>query len=306
MFMRSCIYCGKELAPGEKCSCAASEARRRASENASNGAAENNEAQTNDQAKTEHTEDYKYNDPNRTTYRTGYTHTDGKFKRAREKARARKSAHREYRAYSGGSKAFWREQWNNFLSALRSPVEAVQNPKRMGMGLMVGLWALQGALMWLCVYFIMTNVPRGPFAMLGNLLALRGAAGYRTLGYMLMYVLSGAVGGVMMFFLYTGVFYGVNRLIFRDRSTSYTSLCERLAVTAVPLAAAAIIGTALSFISSTTLLILLLCGITACIVLTYEALKTQWSYIPSGRVVYGMLLGFFIIFTIICYIVRLS
>jgi hypothetical protein len=304
MFMRSCIYCGKDLAPGEKCNCAASEARRRASENAENGnTAENNEEHRSKQARAKNTEDYKYNDPNRTTYRTGYTQTESKFKRAREKARAKRSAHR---AYTGNSKSFWRGQWNNFLSALKSPVEAVQNPKRIGMGIMIGLWALQGALLWLCVYFIMTNVPRGPFAMLGNILAFRGVAGYKTLAYMLMYALSGAVGGVIVFFLYTGVFFGVNRFIFRDRVTSYTSLCERLAVTAVPFAAAAIIGTVLSFISSTTLLILLLCGMTACIVLTYEALKTQWAYASSGKVVYGMLLGFFIIFTIICYIVRLS
>ena len=79
-----------------------------------------------------------------------------------------------------------------------------------------------------------------------------------------------------------------------------------LALTTIPFALTAGIGTALSMISSTTLLILLLTGAVSWVILTYEALKTEWISFTRGRVLYGIMIGFFALFTFICYFIRIS
>lgn len=278
--MRSCIYCGKELEKGEKCTCAKSTANRKTN--------------------TDNTQ-YKYNDPERTQYQTGYTKKESRFKKAFEKARAKRTIKR-----NKIDKSFWQTQLERFKEALLDPVSSVQNPKDMGMGAMLLLWALLGAVMWLCLYFIVTNVPRGPFSMLANVMSFNGIAGYKIIGYMLMTLASGAVSGIILFLAYTGVFFAINRFVFRDRITAYKAICQRLALTAVPFTAVCVIGALISSFSSTTLMILLLCGAMSFTVLTYEALKAQWAYIKPGKVVYGMTLGMFILFTLICYIIRIS
>lgn len=300
--MRSCAYCGKELAPGEKCNCAESCARRKAAEGAKVSKENTTEHTTrNSTYKKEKHKTYSYNDPNRTQYQTGYMHKDSKFKKAFAKAKVKRQSRRSY-----AKKNIFKTFYLDFIEVLRSPVEAVQNPHERSMGKMISIWAVQGAALWLCMYFIMTNVPHGPFALLGNLLAFRGIDGYKAIAYMLMAVASGAVGGIVMFFLYTGVFFAINRFIFRDRMTPYKNICERLAITAVPMALISIIGALFSMFSSTTLIILLICGAISFVIMTYEALKVQWVQYPNGKSVYGMMIGFFILLTVICYIIRLA
>jgi len=288
--MRSCIYCGRELAPGEKCSCRQSAQHRPGGE------------PQQEQKKTENT--YSgYNDPNRTEYRTGYTKKDNIFTRMREKARARSNAKQNSRVnvkYEG------RRFWQTVLEAIRSPIDNVRNPSMLKLVQMLLLWAVQGALAWLCIFFILSHAARGPFAMLANLLAFHGVAGYQTVGYVLLSLLSGAVAGVVGFFLYTGVLYGINRLLLRDKMTRYEEFCQRLAFTAVPFSIIALVGSLLSLISITTLIVLLCCGAAIFVVLTYEALRTQWSGINANRVIYMMMLGFFVIATVAGYVIRLS
>ena len=320
--MRSCIYCGKELAPGEKCNCRQSAAHQKAAgnngsnnnyNNTSDNSSKHNEKKETKQEKrdkktkkTDSQNSYQgsgYNDPTRTAYRTGYTKKDNPFKKAFEKARVKKEA-RKSTAYRRGQfgKGFFRD----LLTALRFPIQSVQNPKRMSMWQMVVLWAMQGALAWLGIFFITTHAARGPFALIGNLLAFNGIEGYKTIFYILLTVLSGGIAGIIAFFLYTGIFFGINRFIMRDTSTSYNSFCERLAMTALPFSAIALIGTALSLISITTLITLLVCGAAVFVVLTYEALKTQWAWVPQDRTLMCLMLGFFIIAIAAGYIIRLS
>lgn len=293
--MRSCIYCGRELEKGEKCTCARSTANRQ-------GQREASDTGKNTQSDSTYNGEYRYNDPERTQYRTGYTKKDNRFKKAFEKARVKRAA----RARSGMNRGFWKTQLQRIAESLRDPVAAVQNPKDMSMGAMFGLWALLGAVMWLCIYFIVTNVPRGAFSMLANIMSFNGITGYKIIGYMLMTMLSGAASGIIMFLAYTGVFYAINRFVFRDRQTSYRAMSQRLALTSVPFTAVAVVGALISAFSSTTLMILLLIGAVSFVVLTYEALKAQWIYAAQGKVVYGMMLGMFILLTLMCYIIRLS
>lgn len=288
--MRSCIYCGRELAPGEKCNCR-------------NGARSRGGAEPQQEKKKTENAYSGYNDPNRTEYRTGYTKKDNIFTRMREKARARSNARH---TASGSANYGARNIWQMILSAITSPVDTVRNPAMIKLVTMIVLWAVQGALAWLCIFFVVTHSARGPFAMLANLLAFHGIEGYRVVGYMLLSMLSGAVAGVIGFFLYTGVFFGINRFLIRDKMTRYEEFCQRLAFTAVPFSLIALIGTVLSLISVTTLAVLLTCGAAVFVLLTYEALRTQWSGANPNRVIYMLMLGFFVIATVAGYVIRLS
>lgn len=318
--MRSCIYCGKELAPGEKCDCKQSVAHKTASgtesETDNNKTSKNNSKHKEKKAQGQEKKEKKaksagndfyqgsaYNDPTRTAYRAGYTKKDNPFKSAFEKAKARKRARRMSGFRRGQfGKGFFRD----LLTALRFPVQAVQNPKHMSMWQMLVLWAIQGALAWLGIFFIVTRSARGPFALLGNLLAFNGIQGYKTVLYILLAMFSGGIAGILVFFLYTGIFFGINRFIMRDASTRYTSFCERFAMTALPFSAIALVGTAVSLISTTTFITLLVCGAAIFAVLTYEALRTQWAWVPADRTLMCLMLGFFIIAIAGGYILRLS
>ena len=316
--MRSCIYCGRELAPGEVCSCPQSIAHRNAKQTEQSGTdsvnTDKDGKETKKKDKKEKKEkkhfgreksyaktNHEYNADN-AGYRTGYTQKESAFKHSYYRAKAKRAAKRN----SIDSKNFFRNLWQTFVSSLRSPTDSVINPPDMSWPMMLVIWAIQGALIWLCVFFIITNISRGPFSILASMLALKGMAGYRNIMYMLLSMVSGAIGGIVMLYLYTGVFYLVNRFVFRIRTTPYKSFCQRLALTTIPFALTAVIGTALSMISSTTLLILLLTGAVSWVILTYEALKTEWISFTRGRVLYGIMIGFFALFTFICYFIRIS
>ena len=287
IYMRSCIYCGRELEKGEVCSCPQSVARRHAKSNASS--AENSREKSGNNS---------YNpNYNQNTYTTGYTKKESKIKRAWERHKMKRSIKRSEEAVS-----------KNLLVILKqffkSPVETVINPPYMSKLLIIVLAALQGALVWLSMYFILTNVRRGPFAMLAAFLSFNGH-GYQNILEMLFTVLSGAISGVMLYFIYSGVFYGINRLVFRF-DTRFWDFSQRFALTGIPLAVVGVAGALFSTFSSTTLMILMLCGAASWVVLTYEGLKTEWITKTSGKTAYAMMLGFFIIFSVICYMIRLS
>lgn len=283
--MRSCIYCGKELEKGEVCDCPQSVAHRNAKNNAS--AAENGERENNSY------------DPNysQSTYQTGYTKKEGKAKQAWNRHKMKRSVNRSGENVSKNLFAVVKQFF-------KSPIETEINPPYISKLLIMVLTAVQGALIWISMYFILTNVRRGPFAMLASLISFNGT-GYRNVLEFLLIALSGALSGVLMFFIYSGVFYGINRLIFRI-DTRYWDFSQRFALTGIPLAIVGLIGAVCSVFSSTTLMILMLCGASMWAVLTYEGLKTEWVTKSSGKIVYAMILGLFIIFSVVCYLIRLS
>lgn len=303
--MRSCIYCGRDLEPGEQCNCPGAVARRRAKEAAS-GTSQQQSTNTN-------TNNNSYTGSNSNTYQTGYTHRDNVFKNAWEKSRAKAHARKnERRAAAARAKSsgndmsgFWKNLWRIITRLVISPVDTVSNPGYLSKGTALMLAAISGGIINLCFYFLKTGAVRSPFGLALSLLTLNPLNTYSNLLYIALNILSGAVSGILIFFIYSGIFYLINRFIFRLR-TPFWSFAPRLALTPIPLVLASVIGILLGTLSSTTLAILIICGIIGMVVLTYEALRTEWIAHSPGRVMYAMLLGCFVFTAIICYIFRLS
>lgn len=275
--MRSCIYCGKELEKGEVCDCAQSTVRRLKRESRQNNANAQNTQNTSN------------------SYKTGYAGGESRFERAKQRAqvkRAAKSA-QKMKNKNNASTGLWRY----ILEFLKSPVDAVINPMRMSIWAMLTIAAVQGAALWLCMFFLLRGGAIGPFRLLASLMTF-GGGGYKLIASIAAWILSGAVGGVIIFFLYTGVFYLINRFIVRIKKP-YWNFCERLAVTCMPFTIICIVGAALSILSPITLMTLVVCGAISFMALTYEALCAEWSAYPRGRVLYLMLLGSFVIFSVL-------
>ncbi|MCC8169267.1 MAG: hypothetical protein LIO59_02675 [Oscillospiraceae bacterium] len=289
--MRSCIYCGRELEKGEVCMCPQSVARRAKRTNTES-------EKTTENSKSKNT--VNTDEQNRTTYKTGYTKKQSKAARAWNRYKARRESRRTINT-DGMFKSFV-----SFVrSFIKSPVDKIINPPNIGKGMMLTIAALQGAVTWLCLYFVYTGASRSAFSVLGSVLGFGGIAGYSSLARMLLCILFGAVSGIVMFFVYTGIFYFINKVIFKSK-TQYWDFSTRLSLTGIPLTVLGIAGVLLSFFSLTTLVILLLCGLISLIVLTYEALCTEWITKSPGSVMYAMMAGFFVFLSIVCYLIRVS
>ncbi len=290
--MRTCMYCGRELEKGEKCDCAQSKIRRGEYEEQKKEEPKQN---TNTKEKTNTKQNTNYSDPYRTktSYKTGYAGGDNRFDGARERYKAKRAA-----KGSGGIK----NVWQYIVRSIKSPVEAVTNPTHLSKVSMLAIAAAMGALLWLCVFFILRGGAVGPFRLIASAMGFGG--GYQLLFSILAAFVSGAVGGIVMFFLYTGIFYLINRFIMRLK-TPYWDFCERLVSAWVPFTLICLIGTVLSLLSPYTLIALVLCGAAITAVLTYEALKTEWYAFPPSKVLYSLLLGYFVFLSVMSHLLMI-
>ena len=301
--MRSCIYCGRELGDGEKCNCAKAAARRAAKDGGGESA---QTAQTTQTTQSEQTGQNAQSGQNEQGgyYRTGYTGNDGWFRRTRDRVRTKRAV-RQNRARSAGVSGSARDIFSYIWRFIKSPATEIANPRDFAMWQMLIIAAVQGAIIGLCVYFIMTGASRGWFRALANIIGFGGINGYLMIMYAVAAAISGAAGGVCLFFAHAGIFWLINRFIFRLH-TGFTAFSQRLVMTNIPFTVFAAVGMMLSFISTTTLMILLMCGALSSFILTYIALNEEWSAFTESRVLYSMLLGYFIMFTFVFSLLRIS
>lgn len=284
--MRSCIYCGRELKAGEVCMCGASVKHREQKQNDEKNAKIAKESK---QTENKHTNAY------RTSYKTGYA--------GEEKSRPRRA-----RAKSGSARSslgnMFKNLWSYVREFIKSPVDKIASPGDLGKAAILAIAAIQGAALWLCMFFVLRGGGVGPFKIVASLLHFNGTEGYTTLAGMGISVLTGAVSGVILFFLYSGIFYFINRFIFRLQ-TAYWDFCVRISSTWIPFTVICVIGALMSVLSPVTLMILLLCGAVSAVVLTYEALRTEWITKSPGKVMYAMMLGYFIFFSLLCFLLTI-
>ncbi len=285
--MRSCAYCGRELEPGEVCNCPQSVARRK------NHAGASQEKTKADSARQSGSNPYE----NTTTYRTGYTQQESRVKHAWNRYKMKRETEKAAKTNIGGG--FFRRLLSLVTRTMRSPADSVMNPQRIDIAAIIIIAAVMGAVLRMCVFFAVTGLSRSPFGLLAALMSFGGAAGYKNILNGLLTALMGAVSGVILFFIYSGIFYLISRIIVRNRMTGFRDISERLIVTCIPMTIIGLIGLLLAMLSTSTLVILAGCGVLCTAILTYEALKCEWHNISSGRTLYLTMLGLFVFISII-------
>ena len=281
--MRDCMYCGRQLEKGEVCSCAMSVAKRREREmNA-------------EQAK-----------PDGDTARADKAAQKEEKHRAREEKKRAKEEKRK-QAKTGGTNAnnAFAGAWRLFKDFVKSPIDTIMNPVGMGIPEMLILVIAEGSIGGLCAYSIVTGASRGPFSFLGNLLGFKGLTGYSVLLGWLMSAVSGAVSGMLMFFIYSGIFYLINKWIFRQFSP-YREFIKRFAFVALPMAAVGVAGIVLGMFSQRTFATLLIAGAVGTVILTYELLRSVWYSKSASKTMFAMMIAVFIFMMAVSNIIRLS
>lgn len=201
--MRSCIYCGRELEKGEVCDCPQSVAHRVGKQQSS--AERKNETKTEDKKsdkKQEKTQS-NYSNPYKTetSYKTGYAGTESKFERAKIKHKARKAARKAKatRTSNINPKGFFGELGRYIVRFIKSPIDTISNPPHLGKVAIMTIAALQGVVLWLCMFFILRGGGVGPLKILTSLMNFNGGAGYSLVLQIILCMVSGAISGVIYF-----------------------------------------------------------------------------------------------------------
>ena len=260
--MRECIYCGRNLEKNEICTCAMSVAKRMEKE------------------RVEHQEDK----------------SPGKKKEKIKKERVKRPGTKRKQVKSDAKNAFIRA-WRLFVSFVKSPADTVMNPGEMSWATIIVLVIFQGIITGLCAFSVITGAVRGPISFLGNAVGLKGLAGYEIIKGWLLAGISGALGGILVFYLYSGIFFAVNKWIIRQFSP-YHEFVKRFAFVALPLSLLGILSVVLGMFSQTTFILLIICGLTGCVVITYEILRSMWYNKTPGKIMY-LMMGCIFVFLLI-------
>lgn len=273
--MRECIYCGRQLEKGEQCTCAMSEAKRRA-KSESQGAANAEEPKKQKKKRKKQ--------PKQKKTRTKYTYQNNiKFDRD----------------------GLFREFWRLLKAFVKSPVETVMNPGEMSRAVIFMFVLAEGIISGISIYTLITGNLRGPFSFLGNLMGLRGLTGYSAIKAWLLSAVSGAVSGLFMYFVYSGIFYVVNRWIFKQ-FTPYWDFVKRFAFAFLPFSLVGALGAVLGLFSQRTFLVLLICAVVGTLIITYEILRSVWYSKSESKIIYTMMACIFVFLTILIHFINFA
>ena len=294
--MRECIYCGKQLEKGEVCTCAMSVAKRREKE-------QRKEAERPKTKKEQRQE----------------AHAEKAREKERKKQEKNQRKHTNYENAASGSNPFhggfsgmnrrvsgnpFMNVWRLFISFIKSPIETVMNPGAMETAEILIMVIIEGIICGLCSFSIITGSSRGVFSQIGNMMGFGGVEGFNMLYMWLGAALSGAVSVLLLFFVYSGVFFAVSKWIFRQ-FIPYKDFVKRFAFVLLPVTIVGIVGAVLGMFSLRTFIVLIICGLAGSVILTYELLRSMWSSKSAARTMYVMLICMFVFFTVMIHLTAL-
>lgn len=258
ILMRECIYCGRSLEKDEKCTCAMSVAKRMEKEG--------DVHQKNDSTE--------------------------KKKEKKKKEHIKRPKIKRERVKSEAKNEFIRA-WQLLLSFVKSPADTVMNPGEMSWATIIILVLFQGIITGLCAFSVITGAVRGPITFLGNAVGFKGLAGYEVIKGWVLSAISGGISGILVFYLYSGIFFAVNKWIIRQ-FTPYREFVKRFAFVALPLSLLGVISVIFGLFSQTTFILLIICGLTGSVIITYEILRSMWHNKTPGKIMYLMMACIFV------------
>ncbi len=296
--MRSCIYCGRTLEKDEVCQCPQAvkhrEARKNSEQQASSAGSQAGDGANN-------------------TYHTGYTSDERTKEEKREKKKVKKEQAKRkkedekrrrserFRAHADHAADSVRHSGSvisDLFAFMRrfslTPVDGVSYPEDMSVPRYVILSAFNSIVLGFGVYFLRIGFAAGK-RFTGILSVLLSPAVKLTA------FLSGLLKCAAMVFLLLYVLwvilYLLDRIVMKS-SMRFRDFLPRFACTTVPVTLIGAAGAVLGLFSIYSTVMLAGAAIVCFIVLTYEALRTQWSSKGPNAVLYIMTLAFFIFFAV--------
>lgn len=285
--MRSCIYCGKELEKGEKCMCTAAVKARGEKQ----PSYENENTAQDKNKKT-------YSGWQENVYRTGYTKKEKKkfrdrFKRV-HKVKKTKFNTDEFKNAAGDVSGFAKR-------FMKEPICAVSNPGILNTWQLVFIVLFTSILLSLCGYFAYARLVR-VFAGAFTAVPWLNIPSY-SISTLLKSTLSGTGVLVFVILIYLAVLFCVNKFIMKQQ-TSFKAFITRPIAAMTPLLVLSAVGAVINFFSVYAMIMLVMTGFIMWLVLTYEALRTEWSYASAEKAMYAMVLAFFVFFVVMFNILR--
>lgn len=221
-----------------------------------------------------------------------------------KKQRVKRPKIKRERVNADAKNAFLRA-WQLFISFIKSPADTVMNPGEMSWATIIMLVVFQGIIGGLCVFSVVTGAVRGPISFLGNAMGFKGMAGYEVIKGWALAAVSGALGGILVFYIYSGIFYIINKWIMRQFSP-YREFVKRFAFVALPLSLLGAASVILGLFSQTTFIILIICGLVGSVIITYEILRSMWYSKTPGKIMYLMMLSVFIFLLIVINFIKIA
>lgn len=271
------MYCGRQLADGETCSCPQSAAAQHAKQNAS-----------------------AYEHQPHTEY-TVYHHKTKKEKKHRFRDCLERIKHWAHTQTKGQNpfKGFFSLIGQFFID----PIYLASNPGRLAIPTIAILSVLQGFILSIAIFLAAGFGGRGLIRILTNLIGLHGISGWRTIAAMAVCGVGGAIIYTAALLLLSFLLYAIGKWILR-RAVSFWETVSAATVCGIPMLLIGLFGIVFTLFSAPILAILLLCGFLIEFVLLYKAMQSLWGT-ASTKTLYVTGLGIFL-FLCICYnIVRI-
>ncbi len=288
--MRSCIYCGKTLAKDEVCNCAQAVKHRE----------EKERAQKANDASAKNT---SYTDTSSTTYHTGYSDTgEKKHKKERVKKERPKKEHAQkaWRDTAGGFKSQvndmkrggFRELFADMRRFCVRPLDGVAYPENLSTLKYVIMSLINSLLLGLGVYFLRIGFAGGKrfTGLLSVFLSSDINLGSFFAGWV-----QYSVFVLILLYLLWFVFFLTDKILMKTR-IKFADFLPRFVSATIPVTFVCLIGAVLSLFSIYASAMFTGVGVVMFIILTYEALKVQWSSRGSNAVLYTMSVGYLIFF----------
>ena len=279
---RTCMYCGRELPKGERCSCPHS-VKMRAEREGTTGGQTADSTSTKQGTQSGENTDTAYTPPKKTWKQ-----------RWEEKKRTRPVRNKAYRPSGEGVRGFF----TYITECLRRPVYKAANPGYVSMWWTMLLVGIQGFVVSSAVFLTNSAMKKGLFGILSMAFGFRGIEGWKNILQLLATALSGTVMGYLQFFIMCGIFFLIGKLVLRS-TASYKEYVERFAPCTIPLTAIGLMGVIFAVFSPTVISIMLMCGVVIEVILIYESLRAYWHTKPDF-LVYTIVGGLFI-YAVFCY-----
>ena len=114
----------------------------------------------------------------------------------------------------------------------------------------------------------------------------------------------GTFSGVILICLFLLVLWLANKVVTR-RSVSFGDFAVRPVSAMIPVLVFGIFGIIINFFTIYGTIMLFLTGVIMWIIMTYEALRSEWSSMSSTKAMYAIALSFFVFFVVVFNVLRL-